>query len=164
MLVYANSYGSHYVNHKDLNNPRNNKQINKTFKMRLKKNGNDFADVAVNDNGKYYYRKFNNLQNFFQKLNQNDNSIFQLAKNNNRRTSRRNYYKSLSNNSLQTSVPHIKLIRRPSGIISSTTYKPRTRKAVHRKPLPRKAVHRKPFPRKAVPRKPPTKKRPPKKK
>ena len=84
MLVYANSYGSHYINHKDLNNPRNNKQINKTFKMRLKKNGSDFADVAVNDNGKYYYRKFDNLQNFFQKLNDNDNSIFQLTKGNNK--------------------------------------------------------------------------------
>ena len=123
MLVYANSYGSHYVNHKDLNNPRNNKQMNKTFKMRLKKNGNDFADVAVNDNGKYYYRKFNNLQNFFKKFNDNDNSIFQLAKNNNRSINKRNY-SSLTNNSLQTPVPHIKLIRRPSGIISSRTYKP----------------------------------------
>ena len=141
MLVYANSYGSHYVNHKDLNNPRNNKQMNKTFKMRLKKNGNDFADVAVNDNGKYYYRKFDNLQNFFQKLNQNDNSIFQLAKNNNRRTNRRNYYKSLSNNSLKhqmRSVPHIKLIRRPSGIISSRTYKPPYKKRQLRKPNTKK--------------------------
>ena len=88
MLVFADSYGSHYVNHRDLNNPKNNRQMNKTFKMRLKKNGNDFADVAVNDNGKYYYRKFNNLQNFFQNLNDNDNSIFQLAKKNNRKISR----------------------------------------------------------------------------
>ena len=154
MLVFADSYGSHYINHRDLNNPKNNRQMNKTFKMRLKKNGHDFADVAVNDNGKYYYRKFNNLQNFFQKLNDNDNSIFQLAKNNNRRTSKRNYYKSLSNNVSSSHVPHIQLIKNPSNKITSITYNPSLRKSVARKPVARKPVAKKP----------PTKKRLPKKK
>ena len=157
MLVYANSYGSHFINHKDLKNPNNNKQMKKTFKMRLNKNGHDFADVAVNENGKYYYRKFDNLQNFFQNLNANDNSIFQLAKNNNKRISKRNYYSSISNNdpsipyskssipysrssipysrsssrSRKTrTVPHIKLIKKPSAIntpiqtYKSLSYKP----------------------------------------
>ena len=149
MLVFADSYGSHYINHRDLNNPKNNRQMNKTFKMRLKKNGNDFADVAVNENGKYYYRKFDNLQNFFKNLNDNDNSIFQLAKNNNRKISRKKYYKSLSNNVSRSHVPHIQLIKNPSNTITSITYNPKTRKPVARKP---------------VARKPPTKKRAPKKK
>ena len=101
------------MNHKDLNNPKNNNEIKKTFKMRLKKNGNDFADVAVNDNGKYYYRKFNNLGNFFEKLNENDNSIFQLAKNNNSIPNK--YYSSPYNNSSRSQtrrVPHIKVLKR----------------------------------------------------
>ena len=154
MLVYANSHGSHYVNHKDLNNPKNNKQMNKTFKIQLKKNGNDFADVAVNDNGKYYYCKFDNLQNFFQKLNDNDNSIFQLAKNNNISINKRNFNSSLNNNSLQTSVPHIKLIRRPSsGIISSITHKSHYKKPNARKPNARKPNARKPNARKSNARK-----------
>ena len=28
MLVYANSYGSHHLNHRDLNDPRKNKKFN----------------------------------------------------------------------------------------------------------------------------------------
>jgi len=134
MLVNANSHGSYCVNYKDFNNSKNNKQMNKTFKMQLKKNGNDFADVAVNDNGKYYYRKFDNLQNFFQKLNDNDHSMFQLAKNNNRKISRKKYYKSLSNTiSQQTHEPHIHLIKNPSNKITSITYNPKTRKSVAKK-------------------------------
>jgi len=164
MLVFADSYGSHYVNHRDLNNPKNNRQMNKTFKMRLKKNGHDFADVAVNDNGKYYYRKFNNLQNFFQKLNDNDNSIFQLAKNNNRKISRKKYYKSLSNTISQTHVPHIQLIKNPSNKITSITYNPKSKKPVAKKPVAKKPVAKKPVAKKPVAKKPPTKKRALKKK
>ena len=120
MLVFADSYGSHNVNYRDFNNQKNNRQMNKTFKMRLKKNGNDFADVAVNENGKYYYRKFNNLQNFFQKLNDNDNSIFQLAKNNNSKTQKRK-------------ISHIKLIKKPNGKITSTIYKHNLKKPLTKK-------------------------------
>jgi len=184
MLVYANSYGSHYVNHRDLNNPRKNKKMKKTFKMQLKKNdndfnGNDFADVAVNDNGKYYYRKFNNLPNFFQNLNANNNSIFQLAKDNNRKISRRNYYNSLAHNNSPYKVRHIELINRlhskKSKKIKSIIYDPKTskfeyerkpyvarkpaaRKPAARKPTARKPAARKPAARKSVARKPSTKK------
>ena len=80
MLIYADSIGTHHVKHTDLNNPQNNNIQKKAFKLRLKKNGHDFADVEVNDNGHKYYTKFNNLQNFFHKLNNSNNSLFELAK------------------------------------------------------------------------------------
>ena len=85
MLFKANSDGYHYVNYRNLNNPHENRNMLQKFNLQLNKdNDNGFANLAVNDNGKKYYTQYNDLQNFFKNLKENDNSIFQMAKNNNK--------------------------------------------------------------------------------
>ena len=141
MLFYANSYGSHNVKYRDFSNPKKNREMKKEFEMQLKKNGKDLVNIAVNDDGKYYYRKFDNLQNFFQKLNDNDNSIFQLAKNNTRTSSRKPDLRPGLRPGLRP-VLRIRDTRKP-GLRKPGLRRPGLRKRVTRKPGLRKRITRK---------------------